>query len=128
MQERKRETEIPLKIGSNKLSTIFVGLNTLKRLEIRRPGGPFVRRVAGERHEGLRRVIRTAKREAPGTQKRDEGNAGEDPCYYSPVVNVYSCSRSGSKHATTAMAIERVSSSIPVDLTGLSAMISRHAL
>jgi len=63
MRERKRETEIPLKIGSNKLSTIFAGLNTLKRLEIRRPGGPFVRRVAGERHEGLRRVIRIPRKE-----------------------------------------------------------------
>lgn len=30
------------KIGSNKLSTIFAGLNTLKRLEIRLAGGPFV--------------------------------------------------------------------------------------
>jgi len=53
-----------LKIGSNKLSTIFGGLNTLKRLEIRTPGGPFVRGVAGDRHEGLRPVIRAAKREA----------------------------------------------------------------
>lgn len=80
---RERETEIPLKIGSNKLSTIFAGLNTLKRLEIRPPGGPFVRRVAGERHEGLRRVIHAAKREAPGTQKGDEESTGEDPRYYS---------------------------------------------
>lgn len=95
-QGRKRRTEIPLKIGSNKLSTIFAGLNTLKRLEIRRPGGPFVRRVAGERHEGLRRVIRTAKREAPGTQKRDEGSwRGPLLLFLPPAVGVYSCARSG---------------------------------
>lgn len=37
----RREESTP-KIGSNKLSTIFAGLNTLKRLEIRLGGGPFV--------------------------------------------------------------------------------------
>jgi len=134
MRERKRERdrEIPLKIGSNKLSTIFAGLNTLKRLEIRRPGGPFVRRVAGERHEGLRRVIRTAKRETPGTQKRDEGSAGEDPRYYSChrwlAYTLTRISGPDSKHATTAMAIECAPSNTPVDPTDISAMISRHAL
>lgn len=37
-----RGEESTPKIGSNKLSTIFAGLNTLKRLEIRLAGGPFV--------------------------------------------------------------------------------------
>lgn len=65
-RRRASARAIPPKIGSNKLSTIFAGLNTLKRLEIRPPGGPFVRRVPGDRHEGLRPVIRAAKREASG--------------------------------------------------------------
>lgn len=82
---REREREISLKIGSNKLSTIFAGLNTLKRLEIRPPGGPFVRRVAGDRHEGLRRVIRAAEREAPGIRRSEMKRATrrENPRYYS---------------------------------------------
>lgn len=42
--KREREESTP-KIGSNKLSTIFAGLNTLKRLEIRLAGGPFVHGV-----------------------------------------------------------------------------------
>jgi len=74
------------------LSTIFGGLNTLKRLEIRMPGGPFVRGVAGDRHEGLRPVIRAAKREAAGRvhasemkRKRERERERErgDPRYYS---------------------------------------------
>lgn len=45
------------------MSTIFAGLNTLKRLEIRPVGGPFVHGVPADRHEGLQRVIRARKRE-----------------------------------------------------------------
>lgn len=113
------------------MSTIFAGLNTLKRLEIRRPGGPFVRRVAGERHEGLRRVIRAAKREAPSTQKRDEECTGEDPRYYSchrwlaytlARVLAQALSTPSPQWPSSARLLTR-----PVD-PGISAMISRHAL
>lgn len=51
------------------MSTIFAGLNTLKRLEIRLAGGPFVHGVPADRHEGLQRVIRARKREENRVQE-----------------------------------------------------------
>lgn len=77
----KRKGESTPKIGSNKLSTIFAGLNTLKRLEIRPVGGPFVHGVPADRHEGLQRVIRARKREedrvASGVESRGTAGRGE---------------------------------------------------
>ena len=68
--KEKRVGENTPKIGSNKLSTIFAGLNTLKRLEIRLAGGPFVHGVPADRHEGLQRVIRARKREEDRVEER----------------------------------------------------------
>lgn len=77
----KRKGESTPKIGSNKLSTIFAGLNTLKRLEIRPVGGPFVHGVPADRHEGLQRVIRARKREedrvVSGVESRGTAGRGE---------------------------------------------------
>lgn len=68
---KEKGRECAPKIGSNKLSTIFAGLNTLKRLEIRLAGGPFVPLgVPADRHEGLQRVIRARKREKNRVQER----------------------------------------------------------
>lgn len=75
----KRKGESTPKIGSNKLSTIFAGLNTLKRLEIRLAGGPFVHGVPADRHEGLQRVIRARKREKNRVQERRHSSRRGQP-------------------------------------------------
>lgn len=65
--KEKRKGESTPKIGSNKLSTIFAGLNTLKRLEIRRAGGPFVHGVPADRATGMKDCNVLS---APGKERR----------------------------------------------------------
>lgn len=123
---RERGRDPALKIGGNKLSTIFAGLNTLKRLEIRPPGGPFVRRVAGDRAWRTAACYpRREKRRArcAGARRREHWRE-PSLLFLPPVVGVHSCARSGAWTLSTPGA----PSNTPVDpATGVSAMIPRHA-